>query len=580
MTSTKPRRWRRRLGLAAGLLVLAAALLWWNRLLILQYSLGWATDWQHPRGAPRAVPWGAGPAQAAQPLQQRAPNIIVILADDLGINDVTTHGGGLAALGVPTPGIDAMANNGVRFDEGHAAAPVCTVARAALLTGRYPWRFGVEFTPTPGAMSRVAGQLYAKTHRDPPVRVNHELASRAPPFNELGMPGSEITLAELLKTRGYRTLHIGKWHLGSTTAMRPNAQGFDETLFMESGLYLPEHDPRVVNSKQDFDPIDRFLWPNMRAAVSHNGGDWFEPARYLTDYFTDEAVAAMRANRHRPFFLYLAHWGVHTPLQAAREDYDALAHIPDHRRRVYAAMVRALDRSVQRVMAELKALGLEENTLVVFSSDNGAPGYIGLPEVNRPYRGWKLTMFQGGLRVPFVAQWPGRIAPGSRFAPPMSHIDLTPTLAAAAGAALPTDRPIDGVNLLPYLAPGAGPGAAAASASAASATPAPPAATLPPRALHWRDGPYRAIRDGRWKLIVAEQPRRDWLFDLQTDPTERRNLAAERPDELARLKAAMQAHHAGMPAPLWPSFIEVPVLIDKTLDQPVQPGDEYTYWYN
>ena len=367
-------------------------------------------------------------------------------------------------------------------------------------------------------------------------------------------------VAELLKARGYHTLHIGKWHLGSTPEMRPNGQGFDETLFMESGLHLPEKDPRVVNSKQDFDPIDKFLWPNMRFAVSYNGGKWFEPSKYLADYYTDEAVNAIRKNKNRPFFLYLAHWGVHTPMQASKEDYDALPQIKDHRQRVYAAMIRSIDRSVGRVMQTLRDEGLDENTLVIFTSDNGAPGYIGLPEVNRPYRGWKLTQFEGGLRVPFVAKWPGHIQPGTQYKPAVSSIDILPTVAAAAGAPVPADRSIDGVNLLPYLG----------KERAAQA----------PRALFWRDGPMRTVQEQGWKLTVTERPKKDWLFNLNTDPTEKNNLAATEPEKMAQLKSKLQAHHAVMPAPRWPSFIEMPIAIDKTLDQKMTPQDDYTYWYN
>ena len=551
---------KKTLVIALALVALVAAGLYANRLLILQYSLGWHTDWKYPREPNHPVSWMDGPQKADMPVAQRPPNVIVILADDLGINDVTTHGGGYAAQGVPTPNIDAIARDGVRFDQGYAAAAVCTVSRAALLTGRYPWRFGVEFTPTPGAMARVAGALYADPDRLYPVIIDQEKAKAAKDFNDLGMPPSEQTLAELLKARGYHTLHIGKWHLGSTPEMRPNGQGFDETLFMESGLHLPEKDPRVVNSKQDFDPIDKFLWPNMRFAVSYNAGKWFEPSKYLADYYTDEAVNAIRKNRNQPFFLYLAHWGVHTPLQASKEDYDALPQIKDHRQRVYAAMIRSVDRSVGRVMQTLREEGLEDNTLVIFSSDNGAPGYIGLPEVNKPYRGWKLTQFQGGLRVPFVAKWPGHIQPGTQYKPAVSSIDILPTVAAAAGATLPADRPIDGVNLLPYLGK--------------------EGAVQAPRALFWRDGPMRTVQEQGWKLTVTERPKKDWLYNLNTDPTEKNNLAATQPEKLAHLKAMLQAHHAGMPAPRWPSFIEMPIAIDKTLDQKMTPQDDYTYWYN
>ena len=550
----------KRLGVVAAVLAVLGGLVYANRLHILKYSLGWHTDWRYPREANKPVPWQQGPAQAQQPVAQRPPNIIVILADDLGINDVTTHGGGLAALGVPTPHIDSIARDGVRFDNGYAGAPVCTVSRAALLTGRYPWRFGVEFTPTPGAMARVAGALYADAQALHPVHIDKASAEQSKDFNELGMPASEVTVAEALKAQGYHTLHIGKWHLGSTAQMRPNNQGFDETLFMESGLHLPENSPDVENSKQDFDPIDKFLWPNMRFGVSYNGGKWFEPAKYLADYYTDEAINAIQRNKNRPFFMYLAHWGVHTPLQASKADYDALSHIKDHRMRVYASMVRSIDRSVGRVLQTLKDEGLDQNTIVVFTSDNGAPGYIGLPDVNKPYRGWKLTMIEGGLRVPYVAKWPGHIVPGTRYAAPMSNVDIMPTLVAAAGGALPVDRTVDGVNLLPYL----------------SAKPQ----VQPTRALFWRDGDYRAMRDGHWKLIVSERPRKDWLFDLQADPFEKNNLAQQQPQQLAAMKTRLAAHHEKMPPALWPSFIELPVAIDKTLNQPLTAADDYTYWKN
>ena len=554
---------RKTLGATVVVLAGIAAVAYVNRIYFLQYSLGWYTDIINPRDANRPVPWVAGPTQADKPLAQRPPNIIVILADDLGFNDVTTYGGGHGAQGVPTPHIDAIARDGVRFDQGYAAAAVCTVSRAALMTGRYPWRFGVEFTPTPGAMARVAGELYADPTRLRPALVDKQQAADAKKFNDLGMPPSEQTMAELLKARAYHTIHIGKWHLGSTPEMRPNNQGFDESLFMESGLYLPEKDARVVNAKQDFDPIDKFLWPNMRFGVSYNGGKWFEPAKYLTDYFTDEAVTAIKRNKNQPFFMYLAHWGVHTPLQASKADYDALPHIPDHRRRVYAAMVKSVDRSVGRVLQTLREEGLDDNTIVIFTSDNGAPGYLGIPEVNQPYRGWKLTQFEGGLHVPYVAKWPGRIAAGTQYKQPVSNIDILPTVLAAAGGSLPTDRVMDGVNLLPFL-----------GKNAAQQAP------QPPRPLFWRDGPYRTVQDGGWKLIMSEKPKKDWLFNLNTDPTEKLNLVATEPQKLAQLKAVLQAHHANMPASLWSSFIGLPITIDKTLDQKESPQDEYTYWYN
>jgi uncharacterized sulfatase len=361
--------------LARTLLVVAvlAVTLYALRMPILLHITGWISDIKNPRAPNRPVPWQQGPDIASTTPQP--PNVIVVLIDDMGINDVSSYGGGMPE--VPTPNIDRLAAEGVRFDRGYSANAVCSPSRASLMTGRYATRFGFEFTPTPGNMAKVASSLSDPT-RQHPVVVHPERARDIAPFNELGMPTSELTIAELLKPQGYHTVHIGKWHLGGTPEFRPNNQGFDETLFMESGLHLPEDSPEVENSKQDFDPIDKFLWPNMRYAASYNGGEWFEPKGYLADYYTDEAVRVIEANRHRPFFLFLAHWGVHTPLQALKSDYDALPATLSHRERVYGAMVKSIDRSVGRLLEALKAQGIDDNTLLVFTSDNGAPGYIGL----------------------------------------------------------------------------------------------------------------------------------------------------------------------------------------------------------
>ncbi len=527
------------------------------RLPILLNLTGLISDIKNPREPNHAVPWQQGPTAAAVPASERPPNVIVILMDDLGINDVSSYGGGMA--GVPTPNIDRLAAEGVRFDRGYAANAVCSPSRASLMTGRYASRFGFEYTPTPGNMAKVAPLLAPPGRRNPTI-VHQDRAKAIAPFNELGVPPSEVTIAELLKARGYHTAHIGKWHLGGIPTLRPNNQGFDETLFMESGLHMREDDPMVENSKQDFDPIDRFLWANMRYAASYNGSKWFEPKGYLSDYYTDEAIKVIEANRNQPFFLYLAHWGVHTPLQALKSDYQALASLPTHRERVYGAMLLAMDRSVGRVMAALKAQGLQDNTLVIFTSDNGAPNYIAMPHVNKPYRGWKLTLFEGGVRVPYILRWPARLAAGGRFPHPVSSIDLLPTIAAAAGAELPADRVIDGSNLLPYLAAGQ--------------------TAAPHEVLFWRDGSYQMVIARGWKLQQSERPARTWLFHLDADPTEQRDLASTQTEKVAELKALLAAHNAEMQAPAWPSFVEFPVLVDKTLDQPEAADDEYVYWQN
>ena len=376
----------------------------------------------------------------------------------------------------------------------------------------------------------------------------------------MGMPSSEITIAELLQQRGYHTVHIGKWHLGRENGMAAYEQGFDESLLMASALYLPKNDPNVVNAKQDFDPIDKFLWRALHFSASFNGGETFEPGGYLTDYYSEEAVKVIEANKDRPFFLYLAHWAPHTPLQATKADYDALSHIPLHRERVYAAMIRALDRGVGQVLDALRANGLEDNTLVFFTSDNGGAGYIGLPDVNDPFRGWKITLFEGGIHVPYFVKWPAQLAAGREVASPVHHFDFYTTAAAAAGARLPQDREIDGVDLVPY-ARGEAPG-------------------VPHEQLFWRSGASQSALVNGWKLNVSDPPGREWLFDLRADPGEVRNLAVERPEKLAELRGALADHNAQQAPPAWPSQGSFPINLDKDLSIEDAPDDEYIYWSN
>jgi len=516
-----------------------------------------ATRGQEAVGANVPIAWDRGPPAPAA--GGRPPNVVFILADDLGINDLSTFGGGVARGLVPTPNIDALAASGASMTQAYSGTAACAPSRAMLLTGRYPTRHGFEFTPTPAGMGGILAMFYNDGSRPHDMLHDSEGEKTLPPMSEQGLPGSEITIAEMLKAKGYHTAHIGKWHLGGGKKFGANAQGFDESLLLASSLYLPEKDPGVVNAKIDFDPIDKFLWARSQYAATFNGGAQFAPRGYLTDYYTDEAVKVIQANKNRPFFLYLAHWGVHSPLQASKADYDALPQIKDHRLRVYAAMIRALDRSVGRVREELRAQGLEDNTIVVFSSDNGGAGYIGLPEVNKPYRGWKLTFFEGGIRVPYFVSWPGKIVPGTKVADAVSHIDLLPTLAAATGAKAPTDRPIDGVNLWPYMT---------------GRTPAAP----PHEAIFWQDGPYMAVLKNGWKLQVAERPKKDWLFHLAVDPTEKTNLAASNPAKVAELKAAIAEHRRGGKTALYPYVGQIPVTIDKTLEQKATESDEYIYW--
>jgi arylsulfatase A-like enzyme len=223
-------------------------------------------------------------------------------------------------------------------------------------------------------------------------------------------------------------------------------------------------------------------------------------------------------------------------------------------------MIRALDRNVGRVLEALKAQGLAEDTLVVFTSDNGAAHYIGLDDLNRPYRGWKATFFEGGVHVPFFMSWPGTLPQGVTYDQPVSHFDIFATAAGAAGAAVPADRVVDGVDLVPYVTGAKG--------------------GRPHDALFWRSGPYRVVQAGDWKLQVTERPLQDWLYDLKADPGEKNNLAAAQPDRVRELKALLAAWEKEQAPPLWPALIEAPVTIDKPLGVPQSKDDVYVYWSN
>ena len=530
-----------------------------NRLEIVLAGLGQLVKLRGSIGPTQEIEWAAPSRPFEAPDGNRPPNIIMILADDLGWNDLTFGGGGVAGGSVPTPHMDSIAREGANFTNGYAANGTCAPSRAALMSGRYGTRFGFEFTPTPPGMMQIVPLLGDEGPDRLRRRVVHEDVETVS-YEEMGMPSSEITIAELLRDAGYRTGHVGKWHLGRAEGMDPNSQGFDESLLMSSGLYLPEDDPNVVNSKQEFDPIDRFLWAAMRFAASFNMGDMFEPGGYLTDYYTDEAIEFIDANKDHPFFLYLAHWAPHTPLQATREDYEALSHIENHRERVYAAMILALDRSVGRILEAVERNGLTEDTIILFTSDNGGAGYIGLPDVNDPFRGWKITLFEGGIHVPFFIKWPAQIAPGTEVDAPVHHFDFYATAAAAAGAPLPSDRKMDGVDLVPYAT-----GQAEGD---------------PHDALFWRSGASQSALVDGWKLNVSDPPGRVWLFDLAEDPTESNDLSAQRPDKVAELQAALAAHNAEQPPPAWQAQISMPVNLDKDLTWPDAADDEFIYWSN
>ncbi|MGB1808301.1 MAG: sulfatase-like hydrolase/transferase, partial [Porticoccaceae bacterium] len=495
----------KKLAMVVALLIIAGFAGWQQRVELLVWVAPKLLKITSPVAENRELNWSQGPEVAASEPADRPPNIVLIVTDDMGFNDISLYNGGAGDGTLQTPSIDALAHEGVTFTNGYAANAVCAPSRASIMTGRYSTRFGFEFTPFFKTGVTIFRWMEELNPGPVPLFLDEASAATMKPLQELGLPSSEITIAELLKQQGYYTAHVGKWHLGSVNDMVVTNQGFDDSLELKGTLYLPQDHPDVVNAKVEGDRIDRMVWATGTYSAAFNGvgnpGEQFKPKGYLTDYYTDQAVKVIENNRNRPFFLYLAHWGIHNPLQAARADYDALSHIEDHRLRVYSAMIRAVDRSVARVTQALEENGLTDNTLIILTSDNGGAGYIGLPNVNKPYRGWKLNHFEGGTHVPFMAKWPARISAGTSMEDPIHHNDIFTTIAAAAGAQLPQDRKIDGVDLLPYIRN--------------------ETSGAPHETLFWREGHQQTVLHQGWKLIRAEQPHlpqpapmAKWLFNL------------------------------------------------------------------
>ena len=491
-------------------------------------------------------------------LKEDKPNIILILADDLGFNDVSYYNGGAADGSLLTPHIDSLAKEGVAFLNGYAASPVCSPSRAAIMTGRYSSRYGFEFTPYPAQAARIMNLL----------RKDGELATiglEDVQWDEVGLtvgglPNEEITIAEMLQDNGYYTAHIGKWHLGGfNDGMRPNDQGFDDSLMLNSSLYFPKNHPDIVNAKID-SAVEDMVWASSQYAASFNGSEPFEPGGYITDYYTDEAVKVIDNNKDRPFFLYLGHFAPHNPLQSLKKDYEKHSHMENHTLQVYAGMIEALDRSIGKILSALEKNGLTENTLIIFASDNGGAGYIGLDDINKPYRGWKLTHFEGGMHIPFFAKWPAKIKKDMKYNKRIHHTDIFSTILGAANIEPPKEITIDGVNLIPFLTN--------------------EKRGEPHETLYWKNVTYQAIIHDNWKLMRSKYPKeKEYLYNLEKDPYEQNNLALSEPEIKILLHEKLNTHIESMPEPSWPQSVFMPVVIDKPQTE-YKEGDELIYWPN
>ena len=443
-----------------------------------------------------AMPWLASPVVAAEPT--RPPNIVLFYVDDMGWRDAGFAGSGF----YQTPHMDRLASQGMMFTHAYASAPNCAPSRACMLSGQYTPRHGV-YTVN----SSERGE--ARDRKVIPTPNTHILD-----------PGI-VTFAEALKQKGYATASIGKWHVGVDPQSGPKAQGFDTAL----------GGSRAGNPRSHFSPY--------RTPGIPDGPE----GEYLTDRLTDEAITFMRRHRDQPFLLYLTHYSVHTPIQAKPEleaRYRDRAPDGGQRRADYAAMVDSTDQSLGRVLATLDELGLADSTLVVFTSDNG--GY-GPATSNAPLRGAKGTIHEGGIRVPLLVRWPGRVKPGSVSHEPVVSVDFYPTLLEAAGAEAP-DQPLDGESLVPVLT-----GAGQLQRDAIWwHLPVYLDPNLPEDGL-WRLTPCTAMRQGDWKLVAYYEDDRVELYNLQDDVSERRDLSDKMPERAAAMREAMDAWRTRMGVP-------------------------------
>ena len=498
--------------------------------------------------------WSKGPDT---PVDDNRPNIILILADDMGYNDISIHNGGAADGTLQTKNIDALAKSGILFTRGYAANATCAPSRASIMTGKYPTRFGYEFTPIPSLGRTVLGWLAEEDNFELKQRIDREVVSNMPPFMEQGMPTEQITIAEVLRDAGYYTAHIGKWHLGHEYGMDPMSQGFQDSLGLVGPLYLPEDHPDVVNAKFDT-RIDKMIWGIGQYSANFNGGDLFTPDKYVTDYYTDEALKVIENNKNRPFFLYLSHWAIHNPLQALRSDFEQMSHMHGHNLQVYSGMINSLDRSVGKIIAKLKELDIYGKTLIIFTSDNGGANYIELNDINKPYRGWKISFFDGGIRVPYIISWPDEISPGKKSENAVHHFDIFPTILRAAG--IESTNELDGVDLMPFIKNDS--------------------SSKPHKTLFWRSGNHQAVLHEHWKFIISKKENFRWLFDTSADPTEKNNLVDSYPDIVKQIEELLVEFNSEQKDPLFPSSYDAPIMIDKYDGKEYEEGDEYIYWSN
>jgi len=420
---------------------------------------------------------------------QEKPNIIFLFCDDAGYADFGFQGSEVMI----TPNLDKLAKQGVKFTQGYVTDATCGPSRAGLITGKYQQRFGYQEINVPNYMSENSKYL----------------------GDDMGLPLDQKTIADYLKTLGYKNAVYGKWHLGNADRFHPLNRGFDEFYGFRGGA-------RSYFGYKNFNGV------HNDNKMERNFENFEEPKGYATDVFADEAVSFIEKNKDNPFFIYLAFNAVHTPMHATEEDLKQFPNLKGKRKEV-AAMTLALDRACGRVLDKLKELGLEENTIIVFSNDNGGPTDKNA-SLNLPLSGTKSNHLEGGLRVPFLMKWPGKLKAGAVYDYPVSTFDLLPTFYAAGGGDVADLEDVDGVDLVPFVN-----GLNKAR---------------PHEDLFWKKEARAVYRQNDWKLIrFADRPAE--LYDISNDITEQNNLSAKYPVRLKAMFKKLFEWELTQERPLW-----------------------------
>ena len=471
------------------------------------------------------------------------PNILIICADDLSQQDITCYSNNSSEIS--TPHIDNLALGGIRFDNCYASAPICAPSRAGFMTGRDQNRFGFCTQPMDRyAKSNLEYAIYnSVVSRDNMRPARNTYIPTKKQIKSQGLPNSEITMGDLLKARGYATALIGKWHLGYELDKNPIQFGFDTHYgFTEAfSLYTPKTDSSIV-----YKPINLFSERHIyrrgrrKASAILRNAKVIHEKRHLTDAFAQETIAFIKKSKQenpsKPFFVLNTFNAPHTPFQAQKKYYDKLSHITDENRRAYLALILQFDDAVGQIYSYLNEACLLDNTLIVFTSDNGAATYT-RAAYNDPLKGGKFSLWEGGLKVPAIFYWKDKIIANQVEQTPITHLDLFTTLACITNTPLTTDRKYDGVDLTPILL----------NMERTS---------ILKRDLYWQMVYVSAIQSGDYKLIHNKRDNIYFLYNLKDDPYEKKNLSETHPLIVKELQKKLDSYRLEMSAPLWPHVME------------------------